>query len=450
MLSRIILSLIISSAVLLAQNSSIHGNLLRIPFDAAQINPADTMGSWSNISDSNGYSNSEYINIINIPQSRMFEKQNTIDYSLFGLTTQLYLENFTADTSSSCGVWLGYYDVPEPYIIYRTIPRRVENGTWMMNGVYNMSFVSDAGEITVLPQDSKLYYICGKINDKYLTSFKREIIEPAYDLYLLDLSGSPDFDTTNAEKIFIDFPAAPYDIYQVSNSLYIAGVDSLPYNGYGVYLFNLAGDTLHSIKKVPGYIDQSWTYRNGVLYVYEYPDLVKYDYNPADTSFINRTIIIPGGGASINYDFPYTAIQSGDSLFIYNVSSGQIINTLDISSINHPHGVLIDSPYVYLHQTTYVTSVKEEANKLLKYQLQVYPNPFNPAANVVFTLPERGQASIRMYDILGREVKLLYNGEAEAGDHRLIINGADLSSGVYFIRLTADKYSDTKKVLLLK
>ena len=173
MLTRIILGLLLSSTVLFAQSSTTHGNLLRIPFDAAQINPADTVGSWINYSDSSGYIHSHYINILHTQQNTYFEKYQEQDLTSFGLTTLLSLEDLTSDTSASCGWWQGYYDVPEPYIIYNTIPFRVENGIWLMNGVYNMSFVSDEGNITVLPWDNRFYYISGKINDKYLSVFHK-------------------------------------------------------------------------------------------------------------------------------------------------------------------------------------------------------------------------------------------------------------------------------------
>jgi len=452
MLTKIILSLIFSSAIAFAQSSSIHGNLIRIPFEASQINPADTMGSWISYSDSNGYINSDYINIVHTTQSILFEKSKEQDFTSLGLTTLLSLENFVNANSESCGWWMGYYDVPEPYIIYRTVPFRVENGYWLMNGVYNMSFLSDDDSITVLPRNyyGDMLYISGKINNKYLASFRKDSIGPAYDLYLLDLTNSPSFDTANAEKIYFDIPAAPYNIYQISSSLYIAGVDSLPYNGYGIYLFKFENDTFHFIKKVFNALDQSWIYRNGSLYIYEYPDLVKYEYNPSDTTFINRTAIVSDGGITTNDDFTFAVKHSGDSLFFYDVNNSQLVNTIDISGLDHPHGILIDSPYVYIHQTTYVTDIKEVPNRPLDYSLQVYPNPFNPVTNVVYTVPERGMVEIRMYDMLGREVRAIYRGEAEAGDHRITINGTDLSSGVYIIRFTAKNYSDTRKVLLLK
>ena len=152
----------------------------------------------------------------------------------------------------------------------------------------------------------------------------------------------------------------------------------------------------------------------------------------------------------INDDFTFAVKQAGDSLFLYDLTMGQLINTIDISSVNNPQGILIDSPYVYIHQITYYTDVKDEPNKLLSYKLQVYPNPFNPVTNVVYTLPERAIAELRMYDVLGREVREIFSGEAEAGTHTQVIDGNSLSSGVYFIRFTSKNYADTKKVLLLK
>ena len=448
MLTRIILGLLLTSTVLFAQSSTTHGNLIRIPFDAAQINPADTVGSWINRSINNGYFLTGYSNIIHTQQDTLFEKRQEQDDPLFGMSTRLYLENPTADTSAPSGCWQGYYDVPEPYIIPITIPFRVENGAWLMNGVYNTSFISDEGEITILPSENRFYYISGKINDKYLTVFKKDLIEPTYDLYLLDLSGSPSFDTTNGEKVYFDFPAAPYKMKNINGSLYLAGIDSLPEMYPRLCLFDLQGNTFHYIKTI---VDGSvkWEFRNNHLFYYDGTHLIRYDYNPADSSFINKTPIAAGVVFS-NDNFTISVQMLPDSIYIYDNDNGQLINSISIENLIIPHRFIIDSPYVYIHQTTYLTDVKDEPNKLLSYKLKVYPNPFNPATNVVYTLPERAMAEIRMYDILGREVREIFSGEAEAGTHTQVIDGNNLSSGVYFIRFTSQNYADTKKVLLLK
>lgn len=454
MLNKIVLFFVFSSALLTAQYSAIHGNLIRIPFDAVQINPADTMGSWVDSYSIDLSVHSGYTGTVHSPQHIYFMKYLMQDYATLGLTTQLYLEDFDNQTSDSYGWWMGYYDVPEPYIIYGTIPFRIDNGSWLMDGVYNMAFVSDDDNITILPHEypGGMTYISGKINDKYLTVFRTENSPYSYNFYLLDLSDSPYFDTTNAERIYFDSPVAPYKLIHLENSLYIAGVDSLPDGYSGIVLYNLENNTFHFIKSFFYTPDEYWYYRNGSLFLEHYLSLSKYEYNPADTSFINETVIVSGGGINVNRDFSITAQLGGNILLIYNNNTAQLINTIDLSGLQDPgaSGIIIDSPYVYLSQVTGMTDVKDKPVKPLSYDLQIYPNPFNPSANIEYTIPERAVVHIRLFDVLGREVREIFGGESAAGTHQIKINGKDLSAGVYLVNFASEKYNVTKKVVLLK
>ena len=81
---------------------------------------------------------------------------------------------------------------------------------------------------------------------------------------------------------------------------------------------------------------------------------------------------------------------------------------------------------------------------------QNYPNPFNPATKIDFSLPQRAQINMKVFDVLGREVLILANGIYEAGKHEIEFNGTNLPSGVYFYNLTSGPNSVTKKLLLLK
>lgn len=88
---------------------------------------------------------------------------------------------------------------------------------------------------------------------------------------------------------------------------------------------------------------------------------------------------------------------------------------------------------------------------LSEYRLnQNYPNPFNPATTVSYYLPISGQVTIRVYDVLGREVSTLVNGDESSGEHEVNFDGASLASGVYFCRLTAPGVIETRKMLLEK
>lgn len=81
---------------------------------------------------------------------------------------------------------------------------------------------------------------------------------------------------------------------------------------------------------------------------------------------------------------------------------------------------------------------------------QNYPNPFNPTTTISYTLPERSDVSLEVFDVLGRTVSSQHLGSLPAGDHEFEFDGAPLSSGVYFYRMTAGENVLTKKMVLLK
>ena len=86
-----------------------------------------------------------------------------------------------------------------------------------------------------------------------------------------------------------------------------------------------------------------------------------------------------------------------------------------------------------------------------EYKLeQNYPNPFNPSTTIQFSLPERGNVLIKVYDILGREVITLVNREMEAGWHKITFNAARYSSGAYICRMQVGNKIFIKKMMMIK
>lgn len=81
---------------------------------------------------------------------------------------------------------------------------------------------------------------------------------------------------------------------------------------------------------------------------------------------------------------------------------------------------------------------------------QNYPNPFNPATKIKFSLPEKSITNLIIYDVLGREVKVLIDCELNAGYHEIQFNASQLSSGVYLYRIVTPKFTSTRKLVLLK
>ncbi len=108
--------------------------------------------------------------------------------------------------------------------------------------------------------------------------------------------------------------------------------------------------------------------------------------------------------------------------------------------------------YVTLAKPFTITGIKNQNSGLpTTYSLsQNYPNPFNPSTTINFALPKSGNVSLIVYDILGREVAHLVNGDMQAGYHTVEFNASNLASGVYFYRLKAGNFVNVKKLMLLK
>jgi hypothetical protein len=86
-----------------------------------------------------------------------------------------------------------------------------------------------------------------------------------------------------------------------------------------------------------------------------------------------------------------------------------------------------------------------------KYDLkQNYPNPFNPETKISFDIPKQGFVSLRIYDLLGREVRTLVNEVKSPGSYNIDFNASELSSGVYFYKLETNGFTDIKKMMLIK
>ena len=101
---------------------------------------------------------------------------------------------------------------------------------------------------------------------------------------------------------------------------------------------------------------------------------------------------------------------------------------------------------------SFTTGVEQTGAELpAGYSLdQNYPNPFNPTTTIDFSMPQAGFVSLKVYDLLGREVATLVNEEKPAGSFRATLDASTLTSGTYFYTLRAGNFTSTKKMVLLK
>jgi hypothetical protein len=101
----------------------------------------------------------------------------------------------------------------------------------------------------------------------------------------------------------------------------------------------------------------------------------------------------------------------------------------------------------------FVTGLEQAKESTLPQEFsldQNYPNPFNPSTSISWQLPVSGHVSLKVYDIIGNEVATLVNEEKPAGNYEISFGASGLSSGVYFYKLTANEFVETKKMILLR
>lgn len=118
--------------------------------------------------------------------------------------------------------------------------------------------------------------------------------------------------------------------------------------------------------------------------------------------------------------------------------------------ISSLQGCVIDG-VVYGDTSFNVVSVENENDQPESFALQQnYPNPFNSVTHIRYSIPQSGNVSFKVFDILGNEVAVLVDKYQSSGSYNVVFEGDDLSSGIYFYQLTSDNYSATKKLMLLK
>jgi len=107
--------------------------------------------------------------------------------------------------------------------------------------------------------------------------------------------------------------------------------------------------------------------------------------------------------------------------------------------------------YAAAHQFSTVTSVREVGGLPDGFALeQNYPNPFNPTTNIRYSIPNSSFVTLKVYDMLGKEVATLMDGEQTAGSYVADFDAAALANGVYVYRLQAGSFSSAKKMVVLK
>jgi hypothetical protein len=140
--------------------------------------------------------------------------------------------------------------------------------------------------------------------------------------------------------------------------------------------------------------------------------------------------------------FSYGELRAGGDGFFYDGSSNILYTHTPTNA---------DSAYQLLAENIVLAALQEGPQIPVEFQLeQNYPNPFNPTTNIRFEITDYGLVSIKVIDVLGREVETLVSEKMRPGTHVTTFDASGLSSGVYFYRLTTESGSLTRKMIIAK
>ena len=163
-------------------------------------------------------------------------------------------------------------------------------------------------------------------------------------------------------------------------------------------------------------------------------------YLKKDTSFVEFAV------SNENEAYSLTGLEPGTyTLNVQRLGYETEIRTIVLSSTN------LDTVNFYLDTLSVIGIVNINNSIPANFELkQNYPNPFNPETKIQFALKTAAFTELKVFDMLGREIKTLVNSDLKAGVYEVSLMAANLPSGAYFYRLKAADFVETKKMIILK
>jgi glucuronoarabinoxylan endo-1,4-beta-xylanase len=171
--------------------------------------------------------------------------------------------------------------------------------------------------------------------------------------------------------------------------------------------------------------------------------------NPSDNKMTMVVLNMKSQSQSMSFDIQDFSVDSGMVIRTSETESGDTIRT------NYDGKSAIDFPARSIttlsFSGTLITSVDSKSIMPDEYSLsQNYPNPFNPSTAIDYSLAKGSFIQLRIFDVLGREVKTIIHKKESAGKHTVYFDASDMNSGIYFYRITADDFVESKKMILIK
>jgi hypothetical protein len=171
----------------------------------------------------------------------------------------------------------------------------------------------------------------------------------------------------------------------------------------------------------------------------------------------------PASGFDIRFAGDMKLVENGGEIFIQNELWPMYVKLgMKEDRSEKKEWILVDevNGKKYSFNESGTIEISEPTERLTLYRklvipehfalYQNYPNPFNPITNIRYDLPKDSDVILAVYDLLGREVAVLINGEMASGSYTVAWDGSNYSSGIYFCKLSTDFGHLTNKMVLLK
>jgi hypothetical protein len=361
---------------------------------------------------------------------------------------------FTADISSILGTGDGYFNPAKDSLVVLGLDWNggyvsVTGNRLMTESKYVVGKFSTTLQITGKLGTScewkfRIYPYESLINTGYETGANRQYVIQA------------DSSIVNLPMVVPNFGGEPYILFSPVTTLFECDMNHNPVNAKNGRAIPV--DSILFIGIKGGYSELgswggNWTEADTVqpnpTMVVLHDDGFFGDETAGDKIY-SRSITFPAGSSAgiveFNYSVSYPAAET---------DAGGItpLNNEGVPDIHHYFTLTEGKPTkVSVNFGTYYSTGINENESITNrfYLLQNYPNPFNPSTKIEYTVPGTGFVSLKIFDLLGREVATLVNKEMNAGSYSAKFNAAHLPSGIYFYKLTAGNNSIIKKMLLLK
>ncbi|MCO6472776.1 MAG: T9SS type A sorting domain-containing protein [Melioribacteraceae bacterium] len=326
----------------------------------------------------------------------------------------------------------------------------VADGTASVFTIYNGSIEYADGSGS--PSDVR-----GDATLDYLVTMD-DAIAVIYHVYQYDLLTDPNA-IANAAAADGNAGVSINDAFAIMNFI-ISGqwsYDPLPAPPAPSMVFDDPSISDENVISLPIEVENDWIVKNTE---------VEFIYDPEKINYQSFAALINGSGIFTNA----VEIEPGRALLTFvsqsplegNFKPAKVL--LNIKDGIDPEDVEITTKFKlndgeFIDGPTFsgsITDIAEESIIPEKFAVeQNYPNPFNPSTSIVYNLPEASHITIKIYDMLGSEVKTLVNSQMNAGRYEVVWNGdnnfgSKVSSGSYLLRVTAGKNVAVKKMLLLK